>query len=483
MAVRLFESDAGYPVRGGQMAHWLLQGNPERWRLADFLAERGPEELTTWSVTRYRHEVQPGDHLALWRTGSDAGVIALGEVTGPVYEAAGAADEYWQDMDQAERTQWWLPLQLTEVFLDTPVPREELRHDPAFAQAAILRQPFAGNPFRLSDAEWTAIVARHRAEGPATEAVPTWSLQPGDRIRRLELHARYGGSWQDGVSPSARTPNILLFTDPRSGEQHGYYDLWAPDGSFQYTGRGQRGAQTLTSGNRAVLNHAKDGRALRLFQGARGIVEYVGEFVLDEQEPYSWAEAPSTGGGPLRRVVRFHLHRVDRPATASQSSRVGAPYQEQDETTEVSSLAPAAAPADPDAIGHGLRTHRRLQNQLSRLVQAAGHAPLRPSAIDPDFDLAWETPLATVVVEVKSCTKANEVRQLRMGIGQVLDYEDTLRARGRAVQPVLYLERAPSDARWVQLAERHNVRLVWPGSEHMLFEPTNSPSMQREHES
>jgi hypothetical protein len=38
-----------------------------------------------------------------------------------------------------------------------------------------------------------------------------------------------------------------------------------------------------------------------------------------------------------------------------------------------------------------------------------------------------------------------------MGIGQVLDYDDSLRARGRAVLPVLYLEREPSDARWVAL--------------------------------
>jgi hypothetical protein len=79
------------------------------------------------------------------------------------------------------------------------------------------------------------------------------------------------------------------------------------------------------------------------------------------------------------------------------------------------------------------------------------------------------------VVEVKSCTKANEVRQLRMGIGQVLDYEDVLRARGRPVQPVLYLERAPSDPRWVSLAERHRIRLVWPGSEDALFRATTEP--------
>jgi hypothetical protein len=54
------------------------------------------------------------------------------------------------------------------------------------------------------------------------------------------------------------------------------------------------GDQTLTSGNLAVANYAKDGRALRLFQGAKGIVQYRGEFVLDDQDPYDWGTAHST---------------------------------------------------------------------------------------------------------------------------------------------------------------------------------------------
>jgi hypothetical protein len=205
------------------------------------------------------------------------------------------------------------------------------------------------------------------------------------------------------------------------------------------------------------------------------VVRYLGEFVLDEQQPYDWGQAPSTGGGPLRRVVRFHLRPVDRPATTPELDQLGVPYREQDENVEPASPAPAA-PADPDAAGRGLRTHRRLQNHLKALVEAAEYAPVSPSPADPDFDLAWEAGKVTYVVEVKSCTKANEVRQLRMGIGQVLDYEDAIRARGRTVQAVLYLERAPSDPRWLGLAERHHVMLVWPGSEQALFQGAQTRS-------
>ena len=174
-------------------------------------------------------------------------------------------------------------------------------------------------------------------------------------------------------------------------------------------------------------------------------------------------------------MIRFHLRRVDRPPPRPETGPLGVPFQPRNETMRPTSPT-TRTPQDPDAAGRGWRTHHQLQNQLAELVRAAGWSPRDPAPIDPEFDLAWETPQGIVVVEVKSCTKDNEVRQLRMGIGQVLDYDDSLRARGRAVLPVLYLEREPSDARWVALAERHHVRLIWPGTEHVLFQGRSAAS-------
>jgi hypothetical protein len=307
---------------------------------------------------------------------------------------------------------------------------------------------------------------------PAEErtTVP-WTLRPGDRIRRTELHARYGGSGQSGISPSRTTPNILVFTDPRSGERHGYFDRWAPDDSFHHTGDGQRGDQTMTKGNLAILNHRADGRALRVFQGATSTVQYVGQFVLDELEPYDITTAPSTGNGPPRQVIRFHLLPIDRAVTASQREQLGRRYRRRDENVEVSSREVVTA-RDPDAAGRGLRAHNRLQNRLSDLVEAAGYIPIdSESPIDPAFDLAWFVEQTLFVVEVKSCTQDNQTQQLRMGIGQVLDYEDTLLARGHSVRPVLYLEEQPADPRWSRLAQRHGIQLIWPGTEPSLLSP------------
>ena len=103
-------------------------------------------------------------------------------------------------------------------------------------------------------------------------------------------------------------------------------------------------------------------------------------------------------------------------------------------------------------------------------MKAAGYTPMDPeSPIDPAFDLAWFVEHTLFVVEVKSCTQGNQTQQLRLGIGQVLDYEDTLLTHGHSVQSVLYLEQQPADPRWSGLAQRHGIQLIWPGSEQSLL--------------
>jgi len=100
------------------------------------------------------------------------------------------------------------------------------------------------------------------------------------------------------------------------GPEHGYYDEWAEDGTFHYTGEGQRGDQVLERGNRAILGHAEQARALRLFEATAkaGFCRYVGEFEIDPADPYHLDRAPATGGEPIRTVIMFHLIPVGETA-------------------------------------------------------------------------------------------------------------------------------------------------------------------------
>jgi hypothetical protein len=109
--------------------------------------------------------------------------------------------------------------------------------------------------------------------------MPEWTLSPGERIKRGELHHLFGGSRQSGISPSVKTPNVFLFTSSAKA-QTGYLNNWQSDGCFHYTGEGQRqrGDQQALSGNRAILDASNAGRVLRVFAGFGGNVEYGASF-------------------------------------------------------------------------------------------------------------------------------------------------------------------------------------------------------------
>ncbi|WP_405668991.1 hypothetical protein [Streptomyces sp. NBC_00055] len=81
----------------------------------------------------------------------------------------------------------------------------------------------------------------------------------------------------------------------------------------------------------------------------------------------------------------------------------------------------------------------------------------------PRFDAGWSNGAEIFIAEVKSLTGASEDQQIRLGIGQVLDYAHQLRLvpSGRSVRPVLVLERKPADTRWSSLSEAVGIQLTW----------------------
>ncbi|WP_329615323.1 hypothetical protein OG244_21340 [Streptomyces brevispora] len=137
-------------------------------------------------------------------------------------------------------------------------------------------------------------------------------------------------------------------------------------------------------------------------------VRYLGEWTLDTEEPYTEDQAPATGGGDLRKVIRFHLVPVKTTITAPEVE-IGQDYVAPDETVVPAPITPSAP--DPDLVGRNLSTHRRLQNLLAAKAKKRGLAALSPGASDPGFDLAWrDDENRLTVCEVKSLTPANEAR-------------------------------------------------------------------------
>jgi hypothetical protein len=137
----------------------------------------------------------------------------------------------------------------------------------------------------------------------------------------------------------------------------------------------------------------------------------------------------------------------------------GVDYRIADEDTSVGERDPFSV--DPAIVERGLRGHAATQNALAEFLMNQQLIPLSPGPDEPNYDLAWKIGGAIWIAEIKSITNSNEEKQLRLGLGQILRYRQLLQTKGK-VHGVLAIERAPADARWVQLCEEHNILLVWP---------------------
>jgi 5-methylcytosine-specific restriction protein A len=170
-------------------------------------------------------------------------------------------------------------------------------------------------------------------ELPRGEVAPVLQFTPGAVYdRKTEINGPFGGSLQSGIASSATYPVIFLFTGD-SGEQYGYADHWE-DGAYFYTGEGQRGPMTLTRGNRAIAEHAEDGRALHLFKsrGKGNGYEYVGEFSCADMFERTQPDV----SGQDRTAIVFRLVPVGIP-----SEIIEAEEPDEDEADFSGSLAAA----------------------------------------------------------------------------------------------------------------------------------------------
>jgi 5-methylcytosine-specific restriction protein A len=129
--------------------------------------------------------------------------------------------------------------------------------------------------------------------------------------RRTDLHDRFGGNWQSGITPCAKYPYVFLFTAP-AGEQYGYQDTWLSTTQFSYTGEGQVGDMEMARGNRAIQRHAADGRQLHLFEKTdqSGYYRYLGQF---RYVSHQVRRGSDVNGGERSQIV-FILELVE-PAT------------------------------------------------------------------------------------------------------------------------------------------------------------------------
>lgn len=146
-------------------------------------------------------------------------------------------------------------------------------------------------------------------------------------------------------------------------------------------------------------------------------------------------------------------------ATAA-GTELGSTYRPADEDVSISARDPMFP--DPALVERGNRGHAKAQNALADALEGCGTTPMSPKPGEPNYDLAWTWGGRTWVAEVKSLTSANEERQLRLAIGQVLRFAHVLAQGGRPVSRMVMVERPPSDETWMDLCSDLGIVLLWP---------------------
>lgn len=158
---------------------------------------------------------------------------------------------------------------------------------------------------------------------------------------------------------------------------------------------------------------------------------------------------------------------AEEPAPAADREELGTEYRSANPNARTAKREPFSI--DPDLVDRALRGHAETQEALAAAVRAADLTPRSPVPGEPVFDIAWDDGDDIVVAEVKSLTKRNEERQLRLALGQVIRYAHLLSVKGSSVRKVIAVEREPSDPSWAELCAQSGVTLVWPATFGVLF--------------
>lgn len=151
---------------------------------------------------------------------------------------------------------------------------------------------------------------------------------------------------------------------------------------------------------------------------------------------------------------------VAKPGDERATPELDHPYREEDESVGI--RLSGVREFDPDTMERASRSHRALQNKVaSWLRNRGGVVPISPTQL-PFFDVGWWDDGTFWMVEVKSLHPRNESHQIRIGLGQILDYAHQLARRGVSARLVLAVEREPAGQHWVNLCGDHGVVLTWP---------------------
>ena len=248
------------------------------------------------------------------------------------------------------------------------------------------------------------------------------NLTIGQTVVRQELHDKYGGQRYGGISTPISLPNVLLFTDPAAGRKFGYDRFEGPTegGGYAYTGKGQVGHQTFTSGNKAILEAAGLGKTLMLFKAHSPYATFVGEFFLGD--PEYWIKLAPDAEGTDRRVIVFNLVPISGNPEIMREKVVAGVEMLVEEWVEPSAEAiELFRPAQEGETVQSEREEFELQARFGRWLVQKGHK-VRKMTIRTENGTLVPDLYDETTNQIFEAKRSPSREYVRTAIGQIIDY-------------------------------------------------------------
>ncbi len=106
------------------MRTWIFQGSPKLFRMEDYLRSR---REFSWTVNQHANDIQIGDRVYLWRSGDDAGILAVAEATSLASVQPDDFTEFWIKPPEDNAGKQRVRLRMLELRVDQPLLKAEVR--------------------------------------------------------------------------------------------------------------------------------------------------------------------------------------------------------------------------------------------------------------------------------------------------------------------------------------------------------------------
>lgn len=142
------------PLRANTAKTWIFQGDPTTY---DVRAAVRKLSRITWRLNQHKDDVETGHHVYLWESGSEAGIVAVAEISAKLPPGPMREEElpFLKQKDKLETETDRVELRITGI-VERTLTRTEIASHSELANLLILRQP-RGTNFSVERTEAEAL--------------------------------------------------------------------------------------------------------------------------------------------------------------------------------------------------------------------------------------------------------------------------------------------------------------------------------------